>query len=195
MKGLLTVLAGLLAILVLHNLQDYLSARSSTETIAQDHESIDYYLTDFSLQAVTADGHISHEIKGEYLGHWRERRSSLVIKPYIASKQRAVQGDLSDAAILQANEALLDHATEQAELTGDVRIAANSEQVQQAFELTTTALRYRFVDRHLSSAETVTITAPAFTLQGTGLDSQLDEAYLRLNANVKSTYHAQTERP
>ncbi len=193
MKGFLAILVGLLAILVLHHLQDYWKT-SSSETFSQDYESIDYYLTDFSLQAINPEGMVSHEIKGRYLGHWQEKQSSYIIEPRIVSKRvsvKASETQLSDAAILQANEALLDHAAEQVELTGQVRIAANSDTHQADFEMTTDSLLYQLSEQQLSSEETVHITAPGLVLQGKGLNSKLDEAYLRLNSHVKSIYQTQ----
>ncbi|HPY41979.1 MAG TPA: LPS export ABC transporter periplasmic protein LptC, partial [Thiolinea sp.] len=88
---------------------------------------------------------------------------------------------------LTADEAIMHHDKQEADLNGHVRLHL-ANQANNAFDLQTSYLHYRFADQQLTTDQPVSITSPQLVLQGTGLDAKLDEAYLRLNANVKSTY-------
>jgi LPS export ABC transporter protein LptC len=89
--------------------------------------------------------------------------------------------------VLHAEEALLDHNTNTAELSGKVKLLVDNDQTAQ-LSLETAQLQYQIDTKHVTTTEEVRITTPQFQLSGTGLDSKLDESILRLNANVKSTY-------
>ncbi len=187
MKPLYVLIAGLLAVILLNNLEEYL-ANPFTETASQDYDAVDYYLTNFSLSAVTASGAVSHTIDGQYMAFWHNRDASFIIAPRIVSKDDSANAPQAmDALTLTANEALVDHTGESIELNGDVRLnIAKSNEPQ--LTLTTPALKYQLAEKHISTDKDVRIVSPNVVLQGTGLDSKLDEAYLRLNANVRSTY-------
>lgn len=195
-KNHLVLVLGLLVVIMISNLEDYIS--SPTFSFGeQDTDSVDYYLTDFTLSAITDSGKISHTMSGDYLAHWQQRKTSFIIKPQLTSNddnERSIQdnqGDQStrqaDAVTLNAEEALLDHETNTAELSGQVNLLINNEQAAQ-FKLETAQLRYQIDTKHITTTEDVRISTPTITLSGTGLDSKLDESYLRLNTNVKSTY-------
>ena len=187
MRFLLVLVSVLLVVILLHNLEDYL-ARTDLEPTQQDYVAVDYYLTDFSLSAITASGSVSHTVDGLYLAYSQDTKVSQIVMPRIISKDtQATQA--VDAATLTADEAVLHHATQEADLNGNVRLQMAS-QAEHAFDLQTSFLHYRFADQQVSTDQAVSITSPQLVLQGTGLEAKLDEAYLRLNANVKSTYQA-----
>lgn len=187
MKFLLVLVSVLLAVILLHNLEDYLS-QPEPEKLTQDYVAVDYYLTDFSLSAITATGAVSHTMEGLYLAYSQDTNVSQIVMPRIVSKDTK-STEVVDAATLTADEAVMHHDKQEAELNGNVRLHMAS-QTNNAFDLQTSFLRYRFADQQLSTDQAVNITSPQLVLQGTGLEAKLDEAYLRLNSNVKSTYQA-----
>jgi LPS export ABC transporter protein LptC len=187
MKFLLVLVSILLAVILLHNLEDYLN-RPEPEKTSQDYVAVDYYLTDFSLSAITAAGTVSHTVDGLYLAYSQDTKVSNIVNPRIISKDTEAS-EAIDAATLTADEAVMHHTTQEADLNGNVRLHI-ANQANNAFDLQTSFLHYRFADQRVSTDQAVEITSPQLVLQGTGLDAKLDEAYLRLNANVKSTYQA-----
>lgn len=187
MKFLLVLVSILLVVILLHNLEDYLT-RPAPEQAQQDYVAVDYYLTDFRLSAITASGTVSHTMEGLYLAYSQDTKTSQIVKPSIISKDTQATQTV-DAATLTADEAVMHHDTQEADLNGNVRLYI-ANQVSNAFDLQTSFLHYRFADQQVSTDQAVSITSPQLVLQGTGLEAKLDEAYLRLNANVKSTYQA-----
>nr|CAA6799890.1 MAG: LPS export ABC transporter protein LptC [uncultured Thiotrichaceae bacterium] len=189
-KSHIVLVLGLLAVIMISNLEDYISSPEFSFG-EQDSDAVDYYLTDFKLSAVTDEGKISHTMSGDYLAHWQQRKSSFIIKPQFVSNddggtQVATQ---ADAVLLWAEEALLNHETNIAELNGKVRLVVDSDKSPQ-LTLETSQLNYQIDNKHITTTEEVRIITPQVQLSGTGLDSKLDESYLRLNNNVKSTYQA-----
>ena len=185
MKFFLVLVSVLLAVILLHNLEDYLN-RPEAEQPKQDYVAVDYYLTDFSLAAITATGSVSHTMDGLYLAYSQDTKTSKIVNPRITSKDTQ-STELVDVATLTADEAVMRHDTQEADLNGHVRLHMAG-QANSSVDLQTAFLHYRLADQQLSTDQPVTITSPQLVLQGTGLEAKLDEAYLRLNANVKSTY-------
>ena len=184
------LIAGVLAVIMISNVEDYIS--SPTFSIGeQEYETIDYYLTDFSLSAIQADGKVSHTMDGQYMAYWQSKGASLIISPRITSKDESgatqANGQPVDNIVLTAEEALLDHETEEAELSGAVKLRVSNNNSTQ-LSLDTSQLKYGIRDKQISTQEDVSIITPDIQLTGTGLDSNLNETTLRLNANVKSTY-------
>lgn len=187
MKFLVVLVSVLLAVILLHNLEDYLT-RPEPNQPPQDYVAVDYYLTDFSLSAMTANGTVSHTMDGLYLAYSQDTKTSNIVNPRIISKDTK-STEVVDAATLTADEAVMHHTSQVADLNGHVRLNMAG-QGKQSFDLQTSFLHYRFADQQLSTDQPVQITGPQLVLQGTGLEAKLDEAYLRLNANVKSIYQA-----
>lgn len=187
MKFFLGLASILLVVILLHNLEDYLT-RPELDQAKQDYVAVDYYLTDFSLSAITATGAVSHTMDGLYLAYSQDTKTSNIVNPRIISKDtKSTQA--VDAATLTADEAVMHHASQEADLNGHVRLHLAG-QANNSFDLQTSFLHYRFADQQLSTDQPVNITSPQLVLQGTGLEAKLDDAYLRLNSNVKSTYQA-----
>ncbi|MFZ1569630.1 MAG: LPS export ABC transporter periplasmic protein LptC [Thiolinea sp.] len=187
MKFLLVLVSVLLVVILLHNLEDYLT-RPEPEKPNQDYVAVDYYLSEFSLSAITATGAVSHTMNGLYLAYSQDTKVSNIVMPRITSKETQ-STQAVDAATLTADEAVMHHDTQEADLNGNVRLHMAS-QANNAFDLQTSFLHYRFADQQLSTDQAVSITSPQLVLQGTGLEAKLDAAYLRLNSNVKSIYQA-----
>ena len=177
---------GLLAVMMISNLEDYISSPEFSFG-EQDYETIDYYLNDFSLSAIKADGKVSHTMDGQYLAYWQNKDSSFIVRPRLVSKDDNDTGQQVDSVVITSQEAILDHKTEIAALTGvvELRISNNGEN---QLSLDTSELNYNLKDKHISTEENVSIISPHIQLTGTGLDTKLDDTTLRLNANVKSTY-------
>jgi LPS export ABC transporter protein LptC len=188
-KSHLVLVLGLLAVIMISNLEEYISSPGFSFG-EPDHDTVDYYLTDFRLSAITDQGKISHTMSGDYLAHWQQRKASFIIRPQLNSKDDNENNgttQAADAVVLHAEEALLDHNTNTAELSGKVKLLVDNDQTAQ-LSLETAQLQYQIDTKHVTTTEEVRITTPQFQLSGTGLDSKLDESILRLNANVKSTY-------
>lgn len=187
MKFLLVLVSVLLVVILLHNLEDYL-VRPEPKQTQQDYVAVDYYLTDFSLSALTASGNVSHTMDGLYLAYSQDTKQSQIVMPRITSKDTQTTQTV-DTAIFTADEAVMHHDTQEADLNGHVRLQI-ANQAKHAFDLQTSFLHYRFADQQVTTDQAVSITSPQLVLQGKGLEAKLDEAYLRINANVKSTYQA-----
>ncbi len=86
MKRLLTLSAVLLLILLITQLEDYLG-KTDFSRLTTQKDQIDYYLSDFSIMAVAADGTVSYEIAGRHLSHWQGKRQSRIIAPQVNTSQ------------------------------------------------------------------------------------------------------------
>ncbi|CAA6817500.1 MAG: LPS export ABC transporter protein LptC [uncultured Thiotrichaceae bacterium] len=191
-KSHIVLVLGLLAVIMISNLEDYISSPEFSFG-ERDSDAVDYYLTDFKLSAITDEGKISHTLSGDYLAHWQQRKTSFIIRPELTSNDDnatdAQRTTKADAIKLNAEEAVLDHSTNTAELSGQVNLLVDNDQSPQ-LTLKTAQLQYQIDNKHITTTEAVRITTPQLQLSGTGLDIKLDESYLRLNTNVKSTYQA-----
>lgn len=191
-KSPIVLVLGLLAVIMISNLEDYISSPEFSFG-ERDSDAVDYYLTDFKLSAITDEGKISHTMSGDYLAHWQQRKTSFIIRPELTSNDDndtdAQSTKQADAITLNAEEALLNHSTNTAELSGKVNLLVDNDQSPQ-LTLKTAQLQYQIDNKHITTTEEVRITTPQLQLSGTGLDIKLDESYLRLNTNVKSTYQA-----
>lgn len=183
MKGFFLLVLGLVIVLLIHNVQDFLP-RAQLSAVKPDYDQVDYYLADFSLSAIAQDGSLSHTLDGQYMGHWREKNTSFIVSPRIQSQAEPNRGTLT------AEEATLDHSKNEVLLNGKVQLLSeqNSAKNPQQLTLETAFLRYRLNDKVLSTESEVKITGPNLILQGTGLESKLDEETLRLNQHVRSVY-------
>ncbi len=186
-KSHVVMVLGLVVVIMISHSEDYIS-RSQFSLSHPDKDTIDYYLTDFKLSAITGEGKVSHTLSGDYLAHWQQRKTSFIIRPQLSSKDdNAETTQPVDAVILSAEEALLDHTSNTATLSGTVKLVVENNPATQ-LRLETANLNYQIDEKHMTTTEDVTISTPQFQLSGTGLDSRLDASILRLNANVKSTY-------
>ncbi|MEZ5535846.1 MAG: LPS export ABC transporter periplasmic protein LptC [Thiolinea sp.] len=193
-KSHIVLIGGLLAVMMISNLEDYIR-NPEFSFKEQEHDAVDYYLTDFKLSAISGEGKVSHTMSGDYLAHWQQRKTSFIIRPQLNSKDDNIQDDpaqVADAVVLTAEEALLNHDTNTAELSGTVKLLVDNNKDTQ-LRLETAQLQYQIDNKHVTTTEDVSIITPQFQLSGTGLDSKLDESVLRLNANVKSVYQAQAD--
>lgn len=188
-KSHLVLVLGLLAVIMISNLEDYIS-RPEFRFTDRDNDAVDYYLTDFKLSAITGEGKVSHTMSGDYLAHWQQRKTSFIIRPQLSSKdEHAATARPVDSVVMRAEEALLNHQTNTTELSGNVKLLVDNN-LDAQLRLETANLQYQIDEQHVTTTEDVTISTPQFQLSGTGLDSKLDKSILRLNANVKSTYQA-----
>jgi len=86
MKHLLTLSAVLLLILLITQLEDYLG-KTDFSRLTPQKDQIDYYLSDFSIMAVAADGTVSYEMAGRHLSHWQGKHQSRIIAPEVNTSQ------------------------------------------------------------------------------------------------------------
>jgi lipopolysaccharide export system protein LptC len=86
MKHVLTLIVVLLLILLITQVEDYLG-KTDLSRLTMQKDQIDYYLSDFSIMAVTADGKVSYELSGRHLSHWQNKRQSRIIAPEINTSQ------------------------------------------------------------------------------------------------------------
>ncbi len=184
------LIAGLLAVIMISNIEEYIG--SPTFSLGeQDYETVDYYLTDFSLSAMQADGKVSHTMDGQYMAYWQSKDVSSIINPRLVSRDDSSTTNANEQGtngiVLTAEEAQLNHETDEAQLSGAVRLRVSQHNNLQ-LSLDTSQLKYGLRDKQISTEEAVSIITPDIQLTGTGLDSNLNETTLRLNANVKSIY-------
>lgn len=86
MKHVLTLIVVLLLILLITQVEDYLG-KTDLSRLTMQKDQIDYYLADFSIMAIAADGKVSYELSGRHLSHWQGKRQSRIIAPEINTSQ------------------------------------------------------------------------------------------------------------
>ncbi|MBU0654960.1 MAG: LPS export ABC transporter periplasmic protein LptC [Gammaproteobacteria bacterium] len=183
MKRTLTLIVALLLILLITRLEDYLG-QVNIGSLSMDKDQIDYYLSDFSVMAITDDGSVKYELAGRHLSHWQTQKQSLIITPRI----KGAGSTPDEQTRLSADEARIDQTTQLAELTGNVRILKPEPGNQGELDLSTDHLNYNMQSHEISTDAVVSITSPSGTMQSTGLTGKLDEDLLRFDSNVRSIY-------
>lgn len=114
MKQLLTLVIVLLLILLVTQLEDYLG-KTDLSRLSMETDQIDYYLSDFSIMAVAADGKVSYELAGRHLSHWQGKKQSEVITPVITT---------SDGFTLRTEHLLYDQAAKTISTDAEVTITS-----------------------------------------------------------------------
>ncbi|EIJ33825.1 LPS export ABC transporter periplasmic protein LptC [Thiothrix nivea] len=120
MKRLLALMVILLSILLITRVEDYLG-KTDLSKLALEKDQIDYYLSDFSIMAVAADGKLSYELSGRHLSHWQGKRQSEVIQPVVTT---------SDGLTLRTEQLFYDQATQTISTQSVVSITSPSGEMQ-----------------------------------------------------------------
>lgn len=183
MKKVFFIVLALVAVLLLMDVRQYISPTSTTPAQAKKPDVIDYYFSDFTLQSYTQQGQRQHEVSGQHLKHWQAQEASSIIAPRLQSFTQ--QGQLEST--LKADEAQLDHKNDQLTLNQAVEIRYEPTTAD-AITLTTDQLKADLNNKLITTERHVLIRSPEAMIQSTGLEARLNEAYLRLPANVQSVY-------
>ena len=120
MKQVLALIGVLLLILLITQIEDYLSSNSISQ-LTLEKDQIDYYLSDFSIMAVAADGAVSYKMTGRHLSHWQDKRQSRIIAPEI---------DTSQGFKLRTDHLLYDQATREISTDAEVFMTSPSGTMQ-----------------------------------------------------------------
>ncbi|MDD5393689.1 MAG: LPS export ABC transporter periplasmic protein LptC [Thiothrix sp.] len=182
MKRLIILVIALLSILLITRMEDYLGQQDISK-LAMDKDRVDYYLSGFSITAITPEGTVNHELTGHHLSHWQKAKQSLIIAPVIFDGINP-----AERTQISADEGRVNQTTQVAELTGNVHSEKPGKDGQNGFKLRTDYLTYNMTNREVSTKAAVSMTTPSGTMQSTGLTGKLDEDLLRLNTHVHSTY-------
>ncbi len=81
MKTVVTLVIAVLFIIAITQIENYLGHSTLSPTLSTDRDKVDYYLTDFSLMAVSQTGDVSYQVTGRHLAHWQTRKQSLITQP------------------------------------------------------------------------------------------------------------------
>lgn len=120
MRHAITLIVILLLILLITQLEDYLG-KTDISKLAMEKDQIDYYLSDFSIMAVAADGKVSYELSGRHLSHWQGKKQSEIIAPVIKA---------SNGFNLHTDHLLYDQATKEISTDAEVFITSPSGTMQ-----------------------------------------------------------------
>ncbi|WP_040848815.1 LPS export ABC transporter periplasmic protein LptC [Thiofilum flexile] len=183
MKRVFFVVLILVAVLMLLDVRQYIAPTATPPSTATKPDVIDYYFNSFTLQSYNTAGQRSYEIQGQHLKHWQAQQMSSIIAPYLQSF--TAPGNLE--SILQAQEAMLDHKNRQLALNHAVKVEYLPQSAD-VITLTTEQLEADLNNKLITTTRHVMIQSPEAVIQATGLEAKLNEAYLRLPANVQSVY-------
>lgn len=120
MKHAITLIVILLIILLITRVEDYLG-NTDISQLVMEKDQIDYYLSDFSIMAVAADGKVSYKLSGKHLSHWQGKRQSRIIAPEITT---------SAGFKLHTDHLLYDQATREISTDAEVFITSPSGTMQ-----------------------------------------------------------------
>jgi len=172
----------LLLVLVARNyVEDTPEPTTAESTINMQATESDYYLEDFVTQKFSAEGAIEYEVSGNTLLHYPEDDRSEILKPDVTLHRPPVTWQVV------SEKGLLVKDPETFTLQGDVRVERTVEN-QATVQILTKDLSIETQSNLLSTASKVTIDAPTWQLEATGLQSSLDSGTLNLLSNVKGHY-------
>jgi lipopolysaccharide export system protein LptC len=120
MKHVITLVVALILILLITQAEDYFG-KTDIRQLTMEKDQIDYYLSDFSIMAVEADGKVSYELAGKHLSHWQGKRQSRIIAPEITT---------SAGFKLHTDHLLYDQATREISTDAEVFITSPSGTMQ-----------------------------------------------------------------
>lgn len=183
MKKVFFVVLILVAVLMLLDVRQYIAPSETSATNANKPDVIDYYFNDFTLQSYNTAGQRSYEVTGQHLKHWQAQQTSSIITPHLQSFTD--QGQIE--SVIQAQEAVLEHKLNQLTLKQAVNVQY-APQSSDALTLMTEQLQADLNNKLITTTSHVMIRSTQATIQSTGLEAKLNEAYLRLPANVQSVY-------
>jgi lipopolysaccharide export system protein LptC len=119
-KHWVTLVVILLLIVLITQVEDYLG-KTDLSRLTMEKDQIDYYLSDFSIMAVAADGTVSYELSGRHLSHWQGKKQSQVIAPAIKT---------SNGLTLHTDHLLYDQASQTIATDAEVTITSPSGMMQ-----------------------------------------------------------------
>jgi lipopolysaccharide export system protein LptC len=162
--------------------------RTNTETFAGPPRS-DYTLTDFTLNALDADGKLAFQTVGPRLARRGEDGSIFVTTPdYVLydGGGHAWKGT-SDSAWVSKDGTVM-------KLLGHVEMHRKSEKGVQPVDVVTRNLTTWPKDKKMETAEPATIVQPGSILRGTGMRGDLDAKELELLSDVHATIEPRNRR-
>jgi lipopolysaccharide export system protein LptC len=182
--------AALLAVLgVALNIVYWLTRnRTNAETFAGPPRS-DYTLTDFTLNALDADGKLAFQTTGPRLARRGEDGSIFVTTPdYVLydGGGHAWKGT-SDSAWVSKDGTVM-------KLIGHVEMHRKAAKGAQPVDLVTRDLTTWPREKKMETAEPATIVQPGSILRGTGMKGDLDAKELELLSDVHATIDSRSRR-
>lgn len=149
----------------------------------QKEKKIDFYLSDFTLLNVHADGRMRYLVKGKHLIHQQSSKTSELFKPVL--KARSSNGDITtlvaEKAKQESNNGLI-------HLQGNVTVMKNTDKPSESIQLKTSDLIYNPVEKTLESEKKVIMISNFGNLQGVGFRSKLDQQEIRILSNVQAEF-------
>lgn len=186
LKTLFFVLIALVIAVIAHDARE-LFAPTSIEGSQKQRETVDYYFNDFEMVAFQEQGNPQYSVQGQHLTHSQTTETSRITKPDINSF--SADGAITEAH-LSAQNAELNHQANILELRNKV-ILLNGSDTEQTLTLNTEFLHANLATKHITTNQKVLIHAPNGLLEGTGMDSYLDQESLRLHSDVQTIYQTQ----
>ncbi len=182
MKGLAILVAAIVMILLITQIEDYLGQQDFSK-LQHDKEKIDYYLTNFSIQQINAQGIVTAELAGKHLAHWQQSKQSDILAPIIYNGM-----DFATRTNTTADTAHIDQNQQLAHLQGHVHSHQPASGTHAESDLYTDYMDYQMQTHVLSTDAGVLIKTPSGTMQSTGMIGKLDADLLEFKHNVRTLY-------
>lgn len=147
----------------------------------QKEKKIDFYLSDFTLLNVQADGKMRYLVKGKHLIHQQSSKASELFNPVL--KARSSNGEITTLKALKAKQERNDGPIY---LQGKVTVVKNTNKPSESIQLNTSDLIYNPIEKTLKSEKEVAVISDFGNLQGVGFTSNLDEQEIRILSNVQA---------
>ncbi len=147
-----------------------------------DSSQIDYYLSDFALSLIDAEGKNRFTLTGEHFIHQRATQTSDIYKPAITVNTK------TDTLTIVANKAEQDSSGD-ITLKGKVMLNKPESEYTTGFKLQTNDLRYSPASRVIhTDAQIMLKTTGGNTLSAVGMQEDLTTQTTRLLSNVHAEY-------
>ena len=154
-------------------------------TNSPSESRIDYYLSDFTLMKTNEEGDIDYLLSGRHLTHKQASGASEIYQPHILARSKS-----GGKMTVDAKKALQDAKNGSISLSGKVLVQQVTSTHSTEFTFTTEDLIYNPKKRLISTATDIHFIGAAGILNGTGLETSLDEQELRILSNVQAEFKA-----
>ncbi|KAF0190686.1 MAG: hypothetical protein FD165_2474 [Gammaproteobacteria bacterium] len=145
--------------------------------------AVDYYLKNFTLTAMDADGQPGHRLVAESLQHYADDDTAEIDRPHMTVFRRG-----ETPWLVTATAGRLSMPDEVLRLQGNVRIARDDGPNNAGLELQTRDVTVRLNDEYAETAQPVTIHHQQGVTAAIGMTANLRDGHIELLQQVRGTY-------
>ena len=159
------------------------SVLETTPNQAEVNQKIDYYLENFKITQLNAQGQKNYTLSGTKLMHYRDTDTADVVSPQLLFiDEQAMRWTI------QSDRAWVSKNSDYIHLLGIVNITRQAQTNTPPLDILTSNLKIRTQDHFAETADQVTIQSPGWQTNAQGFTANLTTGQFSLLSQVKGRY-------